>query len=40
MAYNQFTLQRVRDDFGLKLDSVRDLFPGVPAVPVSASPPR
>lgn len=34
MAYNQFTLQRVLADFGLTLDSVPDLFAGVPAYPL------
>jgi hypothetical protein len=34
MAYNQFTLQRVVADFGLSLNSVPDLFPGVPPCPL------
>jgi hypothetical protein len=36
MAYNQFTLQRCQADFGLTLNSVPDLFPGVPPVPLPA----
>ena len=34
MAYAQFTLLRVQTDLGLTLESVPDLFPAVPAVPV------
>jgi hypothetical protein len=37
MAYNQFTLQRVVADFGLKVNSVRDLFPAARPVPVPAA---
>lgn len=37
MAYNQFTLQRAQADFGLTLDTVPDLFPGVPACPLPAA---
>jgi hypothetical protein len=35
MSYSDFTLARVQADFGLTVDTTRDLFAGVPPVPVS-----
>jgi hypothetical protein len=37
MAYNQFTLQKAITDFGLTVDTVPDLFPGVEPIAVAAS---
>ncbi|WP_293338377.1 hypothetical protein [Microcoleus sp. CAWBG58] len=32
MAYSDFSLARVKDDFGLTLDETRDLFAATPSV--------